>query len=144
MPGFLEGLPTFPCNDAKEPLTAHNFKDARLSADHSSWPLVGFPTGGASGIDVLDIDPDGLSWFDANFDALPQTRAHQTRRSLHLLFKAAPGLRCSQSRIAPGIDVRAEGGYGIWWPREGFPMSPDLRMARLAVERGNGRMWGLA
>src|SRR5262249_34811209 len=55
------------------------------------------------------------------FDALPQTRAHETRRGLHLLFRHAPGLRCSTGRIAEGIDVRADGGFIIWWPREGLP-----------------------
>jgi hypothetical protein len=37
-----------------------------------------------------------------------------------LLFVHAPGLRCSTSMIAPGIDVKAERGYCIWWPREGY------------------------
>jgi hypothetical protein len=81
--------------------------------------LVGFATGEASGIDILDIDT-GVDWYSANFDALPQTRAHQTQRGLHLLFRHAEGLRCSTSRIAPGVDVRADGGYAIWWPREGL------------------------
>jgi hypothetical protein len=26
-------------------------------------------------------------------------------------------LRCSRGRIAPGVDVRADGGYVIWWPQ---------------------------
>jgi Bifunctional DNA primase/polymerase, N-terminal/Primase C terminal 2 (PriCT-2) len=119
---LLNVLPIFPCNAAKEPLAAHGFKSARLNVKHAAWPLIGFPTGAASGIDVLDIDPTGVSWFDRNFDALPQTLAHQTQRGLHLLFKYAPGLRCSAGRIAPGIDVRAQGGYAIYWPREGLPI----------------------
>src|SRR5262249_16654349 len=98
------------------------FKSARLNVKHSGWPLIGFPTGEASGIDVLDIDPRGRDWYDQNFDALPTTRAHLTQRGLHLLFKHADGLRCSAGRIAPGIDVRADGGYAIWWPREGLPV----------------------
>jgi hypothetical protein len=114
------GLPIFPCNEAKQPLVARGFKSARLNVKHDGWPLIGFPTGEASGIDVLDIDPRGRAWFDANFDALPQTRAHQTQRGLHLLFKHAPGLRCSTDKISAGIDVRATGGYAIWWPREGL------------------------
>jgi Bifunctional DNA primase/polymerase, N-terminal/Primase C terminal 2 (PriCT-2) len=118
----LAVLPIFPCNTAKEPLAARGFKSARLNVKHSGWPLIGFPTGAASGIDVLDVDPKGVGWFDANFDGLPRTRAHQTQRGLHLLFKAAPGLRCSTSKIAAGIDVRADGGYAIWWPREGLPI----------------------
>jgi Bifunctional DNA primase/polymerase, N-terminal/Primase C terminal 2 (PriCT-2) len=119
---MIEGLPTFPCNAAKEPLIARGFRSARLGANHARWPLVGFPTGAASGVDVLDIDPRGRGWFDENFDAIPATRAHQTQRGVHLLFKHAAGLRCSTSRIAPGVDVRADGGYSIWWPREGLPV----------------------
>src|SRR6516165_6914871 len=118
----IDALPIFPCNEAKEPLVARGFKSALMNVKHDGWPLIAFPTGEASGIDVLDIDPRGRDWFDVNFDALPTTRAHQTQRGLHLLFKHAPGLRCSTSKISAGIDVRAQGGYAIWWPREGLPI----------------------
>src|SRR6516165_4578621 len=71
------------------------------------WALAGVPTGGHSGFDVLDIDPDGLDWLRANQHRLPETRAHLTRRrGLHLFFHAWPNLRCSVGRIAPGVDVR--------------------------------------
>ena len=114
-------LAAFPCRADKKPLTAHGFKDARRGLDWGGWPLVGFATGIANGVDVLDIDgAEGRDWYDANFDAIPLTRAHSTRRGLHLLFRHADGLRNSESRIAPGVDVRAEGGYAIWWPREGL------------------------
>src|SRR6516162_5516 len=116
---MLSELPFFPCNIAKVPIIARGFKSARRGANPTGWPLVGFATGAASGIDVLDIDT-GVGWYSANFDALPQTRAHQTQRGLHLLFRHAVGLRCSTSRIAPGVDVRADGGYAIFWPREGI------------------------
>jgi hypothetical protein len=118
----LAQLPIFPCNLAKAPLSVHGFKSARRGAKWKGWPLVGFPTGAASGIDILDIDPTGVKWFDANFDALPQTRAHSTQRGLHLLFKHSPGLRCSTNKIAEGVDVRADGGYAIWWPSTGRPI----------------------
>jgi hypothetical protein len=36
---------------------------------------------------------------------------------LHFFFQHAPGLRCSRGLIAPGVDVRADGGYVIWWPQ---------------------------
>jgi hypothetical protein len=79
------------------------------------------PTGEPSGISVLDVDADGLAWFDA--EQLPLTRMHQTRSGgLHLLFRHAEGLRNSASAIAPGVDVRAEGGFVVWWPREGLPV----------------------
>jgi hypothetical protein len=118
----LASVSAFPCRHDKRPLTAHGFLQAKVSPRWDAWPLVGVATG-ASGFDVLDIDPpDGLAWYSANFDALPLTQAHETRSGgLHLLFRHAEGLRCSKGRIAPGIDVRADGGYIIWWPREDLP-----------------------
>src|SRR5205085_1592744 len=38
----------------------------------------------------------------------------------HLVYRHAAGLRCSQSVVAPGVDVRADGGYVIFWPMHGF------------------------
>jgi hypothetical protein len=32
------------------------------------------------------------------------------------------GPRCSTGRVADGVDVRADGGYIVWWPREGLPI----------------------
>jgi hypothetical protein len=138
----LAQLPIFPCNLAKEPLSVHGFKSARSGAKWKQWPLVGFRTGAASGIDVLDIDPDGRGWFDQNYDALPQTRSHETQRGLHLLFKHAPGLRCSTNKIAQGVDVRADGGYVIWLPSTGRPIedAPICEWPEwlLAEARGDG------
>jgi hypothetical protein len=135
-------LPIFPCNLAKEPLSVHGFKSARRGAKWKHWPLVGFPTGAKSGLNVLDIDPRGREWFDQNYDALPTTRAHETQRGLHLLFKHAEGLGCSTNRIADGVDVRADGGYAIYWPSTGLPVEdhpicewPDWL---LAEARGDG------
>lgn len=87
--------------------------------------LIGIATGERSGIAALDIDnkPGGLEWFAANRDKLPATRTHRTRSGgLHLWFKHRPGLRSSVAAIAPGIDVRADGGSCIWWPAAGLPV----------------------
>jgi hypothetical protein len=116
----LADLPRFPCTHDKRPLTAHGFYDAQRDCDHSGWPLVGVRTGATSGIDVLDIDPSGMAWLAENEPRLPLTRRHRTQRGLHLLFVHAKDLRSSTGRIAQGVDVRAEGGFVIWWPREGF------------------------
>ena len=72
-----------------------------------------------NGIDALDIDPrhGGNVWHEEHRKELPNTRTRQTRSGgLHILFKAHPGLRNSAGKIAPGIDVHAEGGYIFWWP----------------------------
>jgi len=115
----LGDLPVFPCNAAKKPLTPHGFHDARVIEPSKHWPLIGVPAGKVSGLDCLDVD--NLDWLNEFADQLPPTRAHTTRRGRHLLFKHAEGLRKSEGRIAVDVDVRADGGYFIWWPRESFP-----------------------
>jgi hypothetical protein len=125
-----EGLPCFPCGADKRPATPSGFKNA--TRDHDAlcelWrrypgALIGVPTGEISGLDILDIDPrhGGDSWFAEHKHRLPTTRAHQTRGGgLHFVFQHAPGLRCSAGKIAAGIDVRATGGYAIWWAAAGW------------------------
>jgi len=99
-----------------------------LWAQHPG-PLIGVATGVTSGIDVLDIDqkPTARGWWRENRDRIPPTRTHRTRSGgLHLLFQHAPSLRCSTSKIARGVDVRADGGYIIWWPAAGLPVLRDI------------------
>jgi hypothetical protein len=128
--------PAFPCKsrpgtkDDKAPACPHSFKDACTAAGGlatlwARYPgeLVGVPTGDASGIAVLDVDPrhNGHRWLEENRSRLPTTRAHRTRSGgVHYVFKHRAGLKCSTGKIAPGIDVRAEGGYVIWWPLTGL------------------------
>ncbi|MGJ8609503.1 MAG: AAA family ATPase [Octadecabacter sp.] len=82
--------------------------------------LPGLPTGAASGIAVLDIDrkkdKDG-------FKALKRAGLHKVAKSSHtpdtpsggqhVYFAHVDGLRCSTSKVADGVDVRADGGYVI-------------------------------
>jgi len=120
------GVPSFPCKADKKPATPHGFKDASVNetAMRNLWrlhpgPLVGVPTGRASGFDVLDVDPrhGGDDWLAENAPYLPETRLHQTRGGgQHFLFRHRPGIRNSEARIASGVDVRGDGGYAIWWP----------------------------
>src|SRR5262245_19366400 len=121
IPG-LGNLPCFPCKLDKSPLTPQGFYNAIIGADYSRWPRVGVATGAVSGLDVIDIDPDGMVWLEANRHRLPLTREHQTSRGVHVLLKHHPGMRNSNRRITSGVDVRGDGGYVIWWPREGFPV----------------------
>jgi Bifunctional DNA primase/polymerase, N-terminal len=124
-------LPCFPCSLSKRPLTARGHLAATTSPiDESRWPLTGVPTGATSGLDVLDVDAAGLVWLDQNYSRLPATRAHDTRSGgRHLLFNHAQGLRCSAGRVATGVDVRADGGYVIWWPRAGLRVLSDASVA---------------
>ena len=120
------GVPVFPCREDKRPACPHGFRDASTDkatvSDLFSLPgscLVAVPTGAASGLDVLDIDPrhDGDRWWRREAYRLPATRAHRTRSGgLHLLFRSHSAVRNTQARLATGIDTRGEGGYAIWWP----------------------------
>jgi hypothetical protein len=116
VPG-LGNLSVFPCDGEKHPLVKAWQHWAKRIEPPQHWPLVGVPTGRS--FDVLDVDPDGLSWLRTA--ELPTTRAHRTQRGWHFLFQAAEGLRGSNDdRIATGVDVRAGGNFCVWWPREGL------------------------
>jgi Bifunctional DNA primase/polymerase, N-terminal len=130
----LEGRPlaVFPCRNKKPccpgghlAATADPEKRAALFRAYPTAPSVGVATGVVGGIDCLDADPrnGGDDWFQQNKDRIPQTRTHQTPSGgLHLIFRHAPGLRCSSGRIARGIDVKADAGYIIWHPAQSYPV----------------------
>ena len=122
------GLPVFPCRPDKKPYTEHGFKDATTNIDMietwwQRWPdaLIGVPTGRASKLFVLDVDPAGIPWYAEHSADLGAGRIHRTRRDGYHLFFRMPerDVRNSASQIAPGIDVRGDGGYIIWWPAHG-------------------------
>jgi hypothetical protein len=125
----LGNLPVFPCRQDKRPLLKGWPSHAQKIEPPDDWPLVGVPTGSASGLDVLDIDAPGLAWLDDVWDRLPPTRAHVTRSGGRHLFFKSKGLRNSAGRIADGIDVRADGGFIVWWPRQGFRVLSDAGVA---------------
>jgi hypothetical protein len=129
--------PVFACDQTKRPITPRGFKDATRDAaeirGQFSKPgadMIGVPTGAASGFFAIDVDvkggAPGMAWLSANrWRLLPETRWHETRSGgLHLLFKMPEGrtIRNSASRVAPGIDVRADGGYIIAPPSPGYTL----------------------
>lgn len=139
------GLPVFPCNADKGPLTKNGFKDAtrdpaairRMFAKPGAV-MIGVPTGRESGFVVVDVDVKdnarGEEWLDENGDAIPETRTHRTRSSgLHLLFLPPHGeeIGCSKGRVAPGVDVRGEGGYVIFPPTLGYEVADDASLAEM-------------
>lgn len=129
------GLAVFPCREDKAPSCPDGFKVASRDPDEvrrlwREYPgtLIGVATGRASGIDALDIDPHngGDVWLDECEQFLVDERCHQTRSGgRHYIFKHHEGVRNSAGRIAPGIDVRGDGGYIIWWPMAGCPVLND-------------------
>jgi putative DNA primase/helicase len=107
----------------KEPLV--RWKDvatsdlAALEALAAQFPGCnwGMATGKASGVLVLDLDgtPGRMSVaaWEATGNRLPKTRTHRTGKGLHHLFGYPDGhdIRNSVSKLAPGVDIRGEGGF---------------------------------
>ena len=131
------GIPVFPCLASKAPATERGFYAAstdpaevrRMFASPAAV-LIGMPTGVPTGIYVVDVDVKngarGGEWLDANSHRLPSTRTHKTQSGgLHLLFTLPAGakLRNSNSKLAPGVDTRGEGGFVI------VPGSPQYAIA---------------
>jgi hypothetical protein len=142
-----QGVPVFPvrlcdsaclkCDICKAPATPNGHHDASSDADqiHRLWSkypgrLVGVPTGKKSGFDVLDLDsakqPAAVPWWMSNRQRIPHTRIHQTGSGgLHVIFKHNELARTGNNRLGQGIDVKANGGYIVWWPAFGRRVSCD-------------------
>jgi hypothetical protein len=131
------GLPVFPCGGDKRPAIpkprgGNGFKDASTDPRRvrEMWDiaglsarLVGVPTGAASGFDALDFDPRHGSgdWRAAHIHRLLETRVHLTPSGgEHWLWRHVDGVTNSASKIAPGVDVRGDGGYVIMPPSPGY------------------------
>jgi hypothetical protein len=123
---------------AKSPLTKNGFKDAtqdeaqirRFWAAHPD-ALVGVPTGSRTNLAVIDFDTSkagsaAQEWLSENQGALLTTRVHQTgggSGGRHYLYKLPAGVKIRGGASVvlgkvkrEGLDIRAEGGYIIWWP----------------------------
>jgi Bifunctional DNA primase/polymerase, N-terminal len=129
-------IPCFPCKEDKSPRTPHGHKDASCDARvierwWDKWPdaLIGTPTG--LRFDVLDLDlqhAEAHDWL-ASVE-LPATRTHHTRSGgRHLLFEPTQGLTNSVGKLARGVDIRAKGGYIIWWPCIGLEVEHSKELA---------------
>lgn len=131
------GWSVFPCKIDKSPHTTHGFKDAsrdpeQIRAWWTRWPnaSIGMPTGAVNGVWVLDVDvpntlkpnkPDGrksLAELEAKHEKLPYTLMQRTGGGGIQYFWEWTGIEIknSDSAIAPGIDVRGNGGYVILPP----------------------------
>lgn len=94
------------------------FKDSRLN--------LGFPTGQASGIVVIDVDvrndgdrtlDDWESWVHDVEYPPPTLRCRTGGGGLHLPYRVPPGVRVgSKQAVLPGIDVKGDGGYVVTAP----------------------------
>ena len=138
-------------NAGKHPWTAHGFKDASTDADTirtwwQKWPdaNVAIATGKRSNLLVLDIDPrEGgdthLAGLQEEHGQLPRTLTSQTGGGgVHYFFCYEDGVRNSSGKIAPGIDVKSEGGYvlvppSIHWSGNCYRWTEEWRQGHLEV-----------
>ncbi len=119
-----QGRPVFPVGADKRPLTKHGLHDATTDPDRIGHYWTAHPTaniavrtGEPSGLVVLDIDgqdgADSLHDLEREHGRLPTTASVVTpRRGQHFYF-AWPGvpIKTTARKIAPGIDIRGDGGY---------------------------------
>ena len=153
------GLHVFPCQPRdKRPATKNGLLDAttELETIRQWWRQepqlnVAIATGRSSKIFVVDIDgPDAegeLCKLEAQHGEIWPTVESITARGRHLFFRWPDRMvRNSAGRIAPGIDVRGEGGYVLAPPSihpsgrayawsvdsaNAFAAAPDWLLARI-------------
>jgi len=132
------GFRIFPCRE-KRPITKNGFKDASADPEQiKTWwtqypdAQVGLPTGKNINAFVLDVDlPDGsasLAALEAKHSPLPPSWQTRTTSGGEHRFYALPAdrkIRNSASKLAPGLDVRGEGGYVIAPPSPGYVWTSD-------------------
>lgn len=126
-----KGWAVFPCNQRKEPLTKHGFKNATNDAKKVTDFFTEFPyaniavaTGDISKVFLLDIDIKKGNTGDKSLKdlidihgGLPFTpSARSWSGGLHYFFKNPDWEMPSISFIAPGIEIKANGGYAILPP----------------------------
>ncbi|HLT09226.1 MAG TPA: bifunctional DNA primase/polymerase [Micromonosporaceae bacterium] len=130
-----EFAPVFPCLPSKRPATKHGFHDAttdpkRITAWWTRHPdhLVAIPTEGLLVVDLDDrpgkppawhtwvelAEPHGWSVTDDHGKPLVRMVATPSG-GVHIYHRLPKGteVRNSASKLGPGIDVRANGGYVI-------------------------------
>ena len=115
------GWAIFPLKEATKdrPLTRHGHKDATADAEAivRLWELypranIGIATG--KGIAVIDVDPRSGGQRDP---AWPETLTARTPSGgHHLYYGVSYEVRNSASALAPGVDVRGDGGYVVGPP----------------------------
>ena len=132
---LARGIPVFPVRN-KKPLVKGGFKSATTDpAQIDRWSAqfpdadVAMPTGKVTNTVVTDIDPkhggdESLADLEAAHAMLPETqRATTPSGGSHAHFRFPPGVErvpSSASKIAPGIDVRGDGGYVVMPGSRGY------------------------
>jgi hypothetical protein len=125
-----QGVPVFPAGLGKQPLVEHGFYDATIDpAQIRVWwerdpgPNIAIPTGRPSGLVVVDVDDykgGSHSLFELEREhgkLLPTTSAVTPRGGEHFYFRwPRVAIKTTADVIAPGIDIRGDGGYVLISP----------------------------
>ncbi len=135
------GYRVFPCvPNGKAPLTAHGFHDAVTDPEQiarwwSQHPLANVGIA-AKGLLVVDVDGRDNPWPgdpDRATDlAGAGAIAATPRGGRHFVFRrpSGKGWKCSTGQVAPGVDIRTDGGYVVAAPSVtadgGYAWGPDL------------------
>lgn len=149
------------CKPGKHPITPSGHKSASTDQDvvRAWWTKdpganIGMPTGRRTGVLVLDGDGErGIRTLEESGYAEDAPRVRTDSGGLHVYVKYPGGADAEIIRngvsVAPGLDVRAEGGFVILppsrneggsyrWEVERGDMLPDCPEWFLALTRRNG------
>lgn len=83
------------------------------------WPNANIAVKTGNGLIVVDVDPkhngaEGLAALENKHEKLPPTLLVTTgSQGWHLYYTADEEIRNSASRLAPGVDIRGDGGYVV-------------------------------
>jgi Bifunctional DNA primase/polymerase, N-terminal/Primase C terminal 1 (PriCT-1) len=155
------GRPVFPVGRNKQPLVPKGYlaattDEATIRSWWARWPWanIGMPTGAITGIVVLDVDgdvgTDSVHELELRHGALPRTLNVRTPSGGQHFYFRHPGrhVGCSVGSVAPGLDVRGDGGYVLVPPSVAYEVDeqapvramPDwLDDAVAQSAQGNGR-----
>ena len=113
----------------------------------NTWPRanVAILTGTSGGIDVIDFDVDK----DGNLPTWPGTEhflstecvVQTPRGGRHYYFRHTPGIKNSTGKLAPGVDVRGEGGYVLIPPSIVDVKPYETAIGSLAETQGPFSEW---
>lgn len=121
------GYAVFPCiSGDKKPLTEHGCRDASLDIERitewwTAWPGANVAIA-TDGLVVIDVDGEGNQWQSDEPEKLLELAqaplALTPSGGRHYIFRAPQGRRYrgSASRLAPQVDVRADGNYIVVAP----------------------------
>ena len=141
-----KGIAVFPCRPRdKRPATANGLKDATTDLKtirhwwrHEPQFNIAIATGAVSKVFAVDIDgldaEIELRKLEAQHSALPPTVEAITARGRHLYFQMPETpIANSAGKIAPGIDVRGNGGYVLAPPS----IHPSGKLYSWSVDSSN-------